>query len=159
MATIKEIRETFKEILQEHETKQTWNQTWNQTKHKKLVLDLISGYQALLKERLDQQFDSLTLVKTDVEDFKESSTFTQKHIEQKFLNINEKVQNLEKELSSIKEDVGVIQTAEPTRELEICRKLADLEDRSRRNNLRILGIKKDPRKSLEERQNKIFDLL
>ena len=159
MATIKEIRETFKEILQEHETKQTWNQTWNQTKHKKLVLDLISGYQALLKERLDQQFDSLTSVKTDVEDFKESPTFTQKHIEQKFLNINEKVQNLEKELSSIKEDVGVIQTAEPTRELEICRKLADLEDRSRRNNLRILGIKEDPRKSLEERQNKIFDLL
>ena len=98
-------------------------------------------------------------MKTDVEDFKESPTFTQKHIEQKFLNINEKVQNLEKELSSIKEDVGVIQTAEPTRELEICRKLADLEDRSRRNNLRILGIKEDPQKSLEERQNKIFDLL
>ena len=130
MVTIKEIRETFKEILQEHETKQTWNQTWNQTKHKKLVLDLISGYQALLKERLDQQFDSLTSVKTDVEDFKESPSFTQKHIEQKFLNKNEKVQNLEKEhKSSIKEDVGVIQTTEPTRESEICRKLMDLEDR------------------------------
>ena len=124
-----------------------------------MVLDLISGHQALLKESLYRQCDSLTSVKTDVEDFKESSSFTQKHIDRNFLNINEKVQNLEKELSSIKEDVGVIQTAEPTRELEICRKLADLEDRSRRNNLRILGIKEDPRKSLEERQNKIFDLL
>ena len=125
MVTIKEIRETFKEILQEHETKQKGIST----KHEKLVLDLISGLLALLKERLDQQFDSLTSVKTDVEDFKESPTFTQKHIEQKFLNINEKVQNLEKELSSIKEDVGVIQTTEPTRESEICRKLMDLEDR------------------------------
>ena len=98
---------------------------------KKLVLDLISGHQALLKESLDQQCDSLTSVKTDVEDFKESSSFTQKHIDRKFLNINEKAQNLSKELSSIKEDVGVIQTAEPTRELEICRKLADLEDKKK----------------------------
>ena len=98
-------------------------------------------------------------MKTDVEDFKESPTFTQKHIEQKFLNINEKVQNLEKELSSIKEDVGVIQTTEPIRESEICRKLMDLEDRSRRNNLRVLGIKEDIRKLLEECQSKISDLL
>ena len=97
-------------------------------------------------------------MKTDVEDFKESPSFPQKHIDQKFLNINEKVQNLERELNSIKEDVGVIQTTEPTRELEICRKLVDLEDTSRRNNLRILGIKEDLRKSLEECQNKIFDL-
>ena len=126
MVTIKEIRETFKEILQEHETKQKGIST----KHEKLVLDLISGLLALLKERLDQQFDSLTSVKTDVEDFKESPSFTQKHIEQKFLNKNEKVQNLETEhKSSIKEDVGVIQTTEPTRESEICRKLMDLEDR------------------------------
>ena len=126
MVTIKEIRETFKEILQEHETKQKGIST----KHEKLVLDLISGLLALLKERLDQQFDSLTSVKTDVEDFKESPSFTQKHIEQNFLNKNEKVQNLEKEhKSSIKEDVGVIQTTEPTRESEICRKLMDLEDR------------------------------
>ena len=58
-----------------------------------------------------------------------------------------KVQILEKELSSTKEDVRVIQTTEPTRELEIRRKLVDLEDRSRRNNLRILGIKKDSRES------------
>ena len=40
--------------------------------------------------------------------------------------------------------VRVIQTTEPTWALEIRRKLVDLEDRSRRNNLRILGIKEDP---------------
>ena len=83
-------------------------------------------------------------MKTDVEDFKERPSFTQKHI----LNINEKVQNLEKELSSTKEDVGIIQTTEPTWALEIHRKLVDLEDRSRRNNLRILGIKENSRKVL-----------
>ena len=44
MVTIKEIREVFREMLQEHETKEDRMFT----KHKKLVLDLISGHQALL---------------------------------------------------------------------------------------------------------------
>ena len=43
--------------------------------------------------------------------------------------------------------------------MEIRRKLVDLEDRSRRNNLRILGIKEDPRELWEECENKIYDLL
>ena len=41
MVTIKEIREPFREMLQEHETKQEGMFT----KHEKLVLDLISGHQ------------------------------------------------------------------------------------------------------------------
>ena len=35
----------------------------------------------------------------------------------------------------------------------------DLEDKSRRTNLRILGIKEDPRESWEEYENKLYDLL
>ena len=69
------------------------------------------------------------------------------------------MQSLEKEVSSTKEDIRVIQTTEPTWALEIRRKLVDLEDRSRRNNLRVLGIKEDPRESWEECENKIYDLL
>ena len=42
--------------------------------------------------------------------------------------------------------------------LEIRRELVDLEG-SRRNNLRILGIKEDPRESWEECESKIYDLL
>ena len=38
-------------------------------------------------------------------------------------------------------------------------KIKDLKDRSRRNNLPILGIKKDPRELWEECENKIYDLL
>ena len=52
------------------------------TKHEKLVLDLISGYQALLKQRLEQLCDSLTSVKTDVEELKESLSFTKNDIDQ-----------------------------------------------------------------------------
>ena len=69
------------------------------------------------------------------------------------------MQGLEKELISTKENVGVTQATEPTWALEIRRKLVDLEDRSKRKNLRILGIKKDPKKSWEEGKNKIYDLL
>ena len=44
------------------------------------------------------------------------------------------------------------------------RKLVDLEDRSSRNNLRILGIKEDPEKNKiykeeQDGKNKIYDLL
>ena len=49
----------------------------------------------------------------------------------------EKIQRLEKELSSIKEDVRIIQTTEPAWALEIRRKIVDLEDSSRSNNLRL----------------------
>ena len=78
MVTIKEIREPFREMLQEHETKQEGMFT----KHEKLIVDVISGHQALLKERLDQQCGSLTSVKTYAQDFKESPSFTHKHIDQ-----------------------------------------------------------------------------
>ena len=155
MVTIKEIREISREMLQEHETKQEGMFT----KHEKSVLDLISGHQTLLKQRLDQLCDSLTSVKTGVEELKESLSFTQNDIDQRFSKINEKVQSLEKELSSTKEDVRVIQTTEPTWALEIRRKLVDLEDRSRRHNLRVLGIKEDRRESWKECENKIYDML
>ena len=78
---------------------------------------------------LGQLCDSLTSVKTDVEELKESLSFTQNDIDQRFLNTEiKKVQSLEKKLSSTKEEIGVIQTTEATWPLEIRRKLVNLED-------------------------------
>ena len=57
-------------------------------RHKKLVLDLTSGHKVLLNHRLDQVFDGLTLVKTDVEEPKEILSFTQDDIDQRFYNIS-----------------------------------------------------------------------
>ena len=74
-------------------------------------------------------------MKTDVEELQESLSFNQNSLDQRYLNINEKVQSLEKPLISTKEDFGVIQTTEPTWALEIPRKLVDVKDVSRRNNL------------------------
>ena len=55
---------------------------------------------------------------------------------------------MEKEILSTK-DIGVIKTTEPIWEMEIYRKLVDLEDRLRRRNLQILGIEEGPRESWE----------
>ena len=82
MVTIKEIREIFREMLQEHETKQDGMFK----KHEKSALDLTTGHQALLKQRLDQLCDSLTSVKTNVEELKERLSFTQNDIDQRFSN-------------------------------------------------------------------------
>ena len=82
MVTLKEIREIFREMLQEHETKQEEMFT----KHEKLVLDLISGHQALLQQKLDQLCDSLASVKKDAEELKENLSFTQNDIDQRFSN-------------------------------------------------------------------------
>ena len=71
-------------MFQEHKTKQEEMFT----KHEKFVLDLKSRYQALLKQKLDQLCDSLTSVKTDVKELKESLCFIQNDKEQKFSNIN-----------------------------------------------------------------------
>ena len=72
-----------------------------------------------------------------------ASSITFLVISQNFLNATKFTVVLytipEKELISTKEGNGVKQTREPTWALEICRKLVDLRDRSRRKNLRILG--------------------
>ena len=41
----------------------------------------------------------------------------------------------------LKKGIGFIQTSKPSWAIEIKNKLVDLDDRSRRNNLRINGIK------------------
>ena len=79
-------------MWQKHKTKQEGIFT----KHVNSVLDLISGHQTLLKQRLDQLCNSLTSVKTDVEELKASLSFTQNNLDQRFSNISSKVQSLEK---------------------------------------------------------------
>ena len=48
---------------------------------------------------------------------------------------------MERNLFSLKKDIEVIQTTKPSWATEIENKLVDLEDHSRRKNLRINGIK------------------
>ena len=57
-----------------------------------------------------------------------------------------------KDLFSLKKDIGIIQITKPSWAIDIENNLVDLEDRSRRNNLRINRIK-DGKNECEERVN------
>ena len=84
----------------------------------------------------------------EIADLKESLEFTQEETEGKFSKLNEKITSMEGNLFSLKKDIDVIQTTKPSWAKEIKNELVDLEDRSRRNNLRINGIKEGKTRSL-----------
>ena len=58
---------------------------------------------------------------------------------------------MEKNLFSL----NIIQTTKPTWAIDIENKLVDLEDRSRRNNLRINGIKERKNETWEECEERV----
>ena len=76
-----------------------------------------------------------------------------------FKNMDNKIQKLEEEINLINEELYIIQTTKPSWAIETDAILVDLEDRSRRNNLRFEGIKKHENESWEDCKNKIYDLL
>ena len=57
---------------------------------------------------------------------------------------------MEKNVFSFKKDIDIIQTTKPSWAIDIENKLVDLEYRSRRNNLKINGIKQGKNETWEE---------
>ena len=62
---------------------------------------------------------------------------------------------MEKNLFGLKKDIDIIQTTKPSWAIDIENKLVDLEDRSRRNNLRINGIKEGKNETWEEFEERV----
>ena len=100
----------------------------------------------------NQRLDNLS---KEIADLKESLEFTQEETEGKFSKLNEKITSMERNLFSLKKDIEVIQTTKPSWAIEIENKLVDLEDRSRRNNLRINGIKEGKNETWEECEERV----
>ena len=104
----------------------------------------------------NERLDSL---RKYINDLKESLEFARNKYDDKFKNIGDKVQKLEEEMTHMKEELHVFQTTKPSFAIETDAKLVDLEDRSRRNNLRFEEIKEHENESWEDSENKIYDLL
>ena len=111
-------------------------------------MQLLSGNTTLTNQRLDNLSKEIT-------DLKESLEFTQEKTQEKFSKSNEKITSMERNLFSLKKDIEVIQTTKPSWAIEIENKLVDLEDRSRRNNLRINGIKEGKNETWEECEERV----
>ena len=62
---------------------------------------------------------------------------------------------MEKNMFSLKKDIDIIQTTKSSWEIDIENKLVDLADRSRRNNLRINGIKEGKNENWEECEERV----
>ena len=73
--------------------------------------------------------------------------------------MGDKIQKLEEKINLMKEELHVIQITKPSWAIETDAKLIDLDDCSRRNNLRFEGIKEHENESWEDCENKIYDLL
>ena len=104
------IRKVVKEELLNHEIK---------------IKELIDTNVEHTNERLDQ-------LSSDINDLKESLEFTEQDIDNKLVKV-------ENELKDLKTDVKAIENDLLNAD-EVPDKLFELEDRSRRNNLRIDGI-------------------
>ena len=96
--------------------------------------------------------------KNEVNELKKSLEFTQNDLE-------ERVNNLEGNMCKVKEDLKEIYEYQIDPDYvndslaDIRNKLSELEDRSRRNNIRIDGIAEEPGETWEECERKVHRLL
>ena len=132
--TMEDIKVIFEKTLKEHEASIVQKNQEMFHKQEQSILAFISGNNSLTNQRLD-------ILSIDINDLKESLEFSQNEYDEKFNNMGDKVQKLEEEIDLMKEELHVIQTTKPWLAIETDAKLVDLEDRSRRSNLRFEGIK------------------
>ena len=94
--------------------------------------------------------DRLDVLSREIEDVKASLEFTQNDIHDKVKRIEINAQNNKRNLKKLDNEPGFVQ--------EIRSKVVDLEYRSRRENLRIDGIKESANESWEDCQKKLQEM-
>ena len=141
--TMGDIKIIFEKMLKEGEASIVQKNQEMFHKQEQSILALKSGNNSLTNQRLDN-------LSKDINDLKESLEFSQNEYDDKFKNMGNKIQKLKEKINLMKEELHVIQTTKPSWAIETDAKLIDLEDRSRRNNLRFEGIKEHENESWQD---------
>ena len=131
-------------------------------KQEESIINYMSGNTTLLMEKIDKLNNRMerieerlnTTVK-EVDEIKESIDFTQEIMDKKITDMHEtQTQNIEKLKSTYEKEI----TAANKLIGNLAEKLRSLEDRSRRNNLRIDGIEESEKETWKECETKINGL-
>ena len=131
------------------------------SKHEKTITTFISDNNKLIHEkldginrRIDDQNERIKALETLNDEFKESLDVTHDILEGKIKNVNKNLSELSEEINAHrhnnqeKVDIGLLRD-----------KLRDMEDRSRRNNLRIDGIEDEKEETWEDTERKVLSIL
>ena len=97
-------------------------------------------------------------LREEINDLKKSIEFTENVLEEKVANVEQNVCELQGKFKKVEEDVAYMNDYIEDAE-NIHNKLVELEDRSRRNNIRIDGIKEHNKESCEECERRVHSML
>lgn len=133
------LRCMIKEILNEEFTKQ-----------EEKITTLINGNFQTTMAELKKSQEDIKELKKEINDFKLSIQFTEDELNEKIENIEEKHNDISRRIDEINE-----YQIDPDYVYE---KLVDLEDRSRRNNLRIYGVEETHNETWEKCEEHVEEI-
>ena len=116
-------------------------------KQQKNLLNLISGNFGITMTEIKK-------VQSDINELKASLVHTETVLEEKVAKAEKKVEKLQEQINELWD-----YQVDPERLRLTERKIVDLEDRSRRNNLRIDGISEKENKTWDECQQEVQSLI
>ena len=93
-------------------------------------------------------------LREEINDLKKSIEFTENVLEEKVAKVEQNVCELQEKFKKVEEDVAYMKDYIEDAE-NIHNKLVELEDRLRRNNIRIDGIKEHNKESREECERRV----
>ena len=129
-----------KEMLTEERLREIFNEMFS--KHEENVKIILASNAKIVNDRLD-------ILTKNISDLQDSIEFVDQ-------DLNEKIKSVEKKISKTSEECQ--NNISPSEVKEIKNKLIELEDRSRRNNIRIDGIPESEKESWQDCENKILDI-
>ena len=120
-------------------------------KQEKNISNLINGNFEITMKEIKKSQDEIKDLRKEITEFKESLEFTENEL-------HGKIKKLEEKHESIKKTVDEIYNSQVDSDF-VYDKLIDLEDRSRRNNLRIYGISESKYETWEKYEEKFDEKL